>query len=105
MKKKISYLFISLLLIHCAIFFPITVVSAEGGQVSVPSRISFETDTKSSENQDKENINEANGTKEYAYLPKTGETKHYTFLLGSLLLTMFATTFIARKKVNNNEKS
>ncbi|WP_288394704.1 LPXTG cell wall anchor domain-containing protein [uncultured Vagococcus sp.] len=107
MKRKFIYLGLSLLLVHCTLFFFSTTVSADVGQVSVPGKITFETDSKEQVSI-KEPVSKKDSTssanKGYAYLPKTGELKQEGFILGSVLIGVSLLVVVRRKKETKNEE-
>lgn len=119
MKKNKIRLLLSILVVSCIIIIPAKQVFAtgvEGGQVSVPGKITFETETKTETTKEKEKDKpketiekkeeqiKPDGKKFYSVLPKTGESDSKNTYLGFGILLMTVFVFMRRKWVLRNEE-
>lgn len=115
MKKNKICLLLSILVVSCLAVFPVKQVFAsgpDGGQVSVPGKITFESAEKEEVTQEtkekekpkekpKDEINKPaednSGKKFYSVLPKTGESNSYYSLAGIGFLMILAGVFFKKK--------
>lgn len=103
MKNIKKYLLLSILVITCLAILPnkqVFASDAEGGQVSVPGKITFE-----SEEEEKKPEKKKPGPEEkkfYKILPKTGEKSNVNGMIGFGLLLTTVVIFY-KKKVGDQE--
>ncbi|MDT2848866.1 LPXTG cell wall anchor domain-containing protein [Vagococcus carniphilus] len=116
MKKNKICLLLSILVVSCLVLLPgkqAFAAGAEGGQVSVPGKITFESAEKeevTQETKEKEKpkgkINKPaednSGKKFYSILPKTGESNSNPGVVGIGFL-MIATGFFLKRKVGDQK--
>lgn len=99
MKNKKIYFLLSVLVLSCLVLFlggQTFATDAEGGQVSVPGKITFESEEEDKvEEKTKEEIKKDNkltadttGKKFYSALPKTGETSSMSALIGLSMIVL-----------------
>lgn len=116
MKNKKICLLLSILVVSCLILIPgkqVLASDGEGGQVSVPGKITFESETKEEVKKEKKKDNkekpkddkkqpEITGKKLYSVLPKTGEKSSINGIIGLSLLLLVA-GFFSKRKVGAKE--
>lgn len=114
MKKNKICLLLSILVVSCLFILPgkqVFAADADGGQVSVPGKIIFETEKDEDKpkpgpepkpepkpGEEIQKPNDTSGKKFYSVLPKTGETSSASGLLGFVFL-IGAAGIVYRKKV------
>lgn len=108
MKNNKKYFLLSVLVLSCLVLFggrPTFATDAEGGQVSVPGKITFESekeDKVKEEIKTDSKLTEDAGKKFYSVLPKTGEAPNFIVnaVIGFGLIT-FVTSIYYKKRVGD----
>ena len=111
MNKKVVKLTLSILMACCLAlisFSSVVEANQEGGQVSVPGKISFETEdsstTSSSTDQGQKKPTDSNEKKYYSVLPKTGEAKSIMGIVGVIFMLGVGIVYYKKEQVSRNEK-